>query len=746
MSKEVPFSILYHIDFLLVNKKMKEKAIDDNLMEIFRNCQTKQEEEICIQFLDKMTTQRTNIQELKDILANLPPYNPYPKNFYLIRRVIIQKNGTVIPQRERMDQSTRLFRLYEKYIDGFLRVEFIKNPNDQDFEKCKRKIIEKGVTVGGKVFKFLLSSESQIRNGKALFFRKDLGIKKYEIRKSLGDFKGIMDNPFKYLARLGMSLSVSKPTINISNDDFELIDDLKSKQYCFSDGCGKISLEAAKEISKELKLDNLPSAYQIRVQGFKGMVVIDPNAKKKFSFRPSMNKYKADNLNSVDVLNTSCFELGYLNRQLILIFYHLGISKETLLAYQKEEILRLIELQKNPIPDEFENTLISKLVKKSIDNNIKDDIYIHSITHNYVYQKLRVIEKKTAFPIQKSRNAIGVCDEYGILDYGQVFYQCSKLNKVIEGKVVIGKTPALHPGDVRVLDAIYVKELSHIYDCVVFPSKGKRPHCDEIAGMDLDGDLYFISWDENIIPKKVVDPFDYQSISDMKEKKKVNENSIKDIFVKSHSLIDQTGLIFNSHMAFAEQGSLDCKECQDLVLAFKKNVGGAKHGEFVKKEDILNVKEFPHFMFVKPSYQSKGILGTLYDQAENLCDNLYKPKTPTLKIPEDIEKNYQKDEEFEKKLGLLFDQYVYEMRIFVESIDFHSFLDLFEPDSFIVMIFRKYLKEFENLKEIKDKKVFVAQCFNLSYKKAQKIQKQKETMEKDDFYIYLSFAWLSLDL
>lgn len=114
---------------------------------------------------------------------------------------------------------------------------------------------------------------------------------------------------------------------------------------------------------------------------------------------------------------------------------------------------------------------------------------------------------------------MGCLDEIGVLEHGQCFIQASipsltncfskhgsrfsgskNDRHVVVGTVVIAKNPCLHPGDIRILEAVDIPALHHLVDCLIFPQKGDRPHANEASGSDLDGDLYFVTWDECLIP------------------------------------------------------------------------------------------------------------------------------------------------------------------------------------------------------------------------------------------------------
>ena len=96
--------------------------------------------------------------------------------------------------------------------------------------------------------------------------------------------------------------------------------------------------------------------------------------------------------------------------------------------------------------------------------------------------------------VPKGRILVGCLDESGVLDYGQVyvritltkselrfrdqkfFKKMDEATSVVMGKVVVTRNPCLHPGDVRVLEAVYEIALDEkdYKDCIVFPQKGER--------------------------------------------------------------------------------------------------------------------------------------------------------------------------------------------------------------------------------------------------------------------------------
>lgn len=106
----------------------------------------------------------------------------------------------------------------------------------------------------------------------------------------------------------------------------------------------------------------------------------------------------------------------------------------------------------------------------------------------------------------------------GILKPGQVYFRPTFNGRqfMIDLKICfVAKSPSYHLGDVRLLKLTSYKQLEHLYDVIVFPTQGQRPHPNKIVSslfisfvleiefLRLDGDKYFICWHNDLIPKNV---------------------------------------------------------------------------------------------------------------------------------------------------------------------------------------------------------------------------------------------------
>lgn len=96
------------------------------------------------------------------------------------------------------------------------------------------------------------------------------------------------------------------------------------------------------------------------------------------------------------------------------------------------------------------------------------------------------------------------------------------MSELIEGEVLVTRNPCTHPGDIRLLQCVNRPELRYLFNVVVFSSKGERPQCNMMSGGDLDGDVYFVAWDKELLSylkkENINEPADYSKSLLIKEK------------------------------------------------------------------------------------------------------------------------------------------------------------------------------------------------------------------------------------
>ncbi|KAG8193633.1 hypothetical protein JTE90_002891 [Oedothorax gibbosus] len=593
-----------------------------------------------------------------------PPKSDLPDGMCFVRRLIITPSRLIcLPPTEHFDNrvirefgSDHLLRVSIQ-DDNFSKLTFAVQYHTQkdDFmDQVVREILNRNIVFGPRVYEFLASSNSQLREHGLWMFAKDTekNITAEKIRNWMGDFKGIR-NVAKYMARMGQCFSSSEEAaqIELGEEDVEEWPDIKTldQKYTFSDGIGMISTELAKEIRKALEQKMpfqingnfnryKPTAFQIRFQGCKGMVAVNPQLKgRKLIIRPSMNKFPCNSSNLLEIVKISAARNLFLNRPLITILEQLGVKSNIFMKLQKDMVL---ELTDSLIYEMKAWKLMSNLTtldypyKRLLNAGIclTEEPFFRSLLLAVYKVAIDLLRSKAriAIPPQFGRNMLGVLDETDSLEYGQIFVQYSEElgsaeseTHILERTVVVTKNPCMHPGDVRKLQAVDVKALHHLKDCIVFPAKGKRPHPDEMAGSDLDGDEYVVIWyDDLIFPDVNKVPMDYPENPAKLQSKPITVPDMID-FLCTYIQNDNIGVLANAHLAWADYhvDGIFSKVCMSIAKKYPQVLDFAKSGFtcYLKAEE--KPKFYPDFMekgTSQNSYKSQNVLGMLFRVTKNL--------------------------------------------------------------------------------------------------------------------------------
>jgi hypothetical protein len=440
----------------------------------------------------------------------------------LIRRVLITPLR-ICPQPGEADSSNRILRVFnsKNYQDRFLRVSFVdenfgainQTGGATDiFDKRIAHVVKTLVNIGGERFVFLAYSNSQLREQSAWYYNEDGAKTAAEIRDSIGDFSDI-NVPGKYGARLGQAFSSTKSTITLDSMQVVPIPDIVRNGYCFSDGIGTISSDVAKLVQKQLNMITVPSAIQIRYQGSKG--VLSVWGKNDIAIRPSMVKFKGNPIHqNLEVCNVSKHIPFYLNRQIISILTYLGVSESYIFGLAQDLVCSLDNSLRDDavalqlLAENANGSLAHRMKKLGI--KVKKDRFLREMLITLRTRLLLDLQAKSRILVSKAVNLIGVFDESNTLESDSIYFRSSVHGRFKDGlKVVVGRCPSLHPGDLRVLNVFNVPALEHLVDVVVFSSRGNRPQPNMMSGGDLDGDIFFIIWDPELIPKEEYPPAKY---------------------------------------------------------------------------------------------------------------------------------------------------------------------------------------------------------------------------------------------
>jgi hypothetical protein len=546
-------------------------------------------------------------------------------------------------------------------------------------------IFDDGFYHEGKLYKAIMRSASGMRLAKAVFTSVP------ELWESLDEVTygaqfGDVVEMSKRRTREGLALTSTleiadmKFSFNII-DDFDRTVEIDSRQFIDgrmqdvkvevaltpTDGQGYITYEKAVEIARDLGLSYVPSAFQVRFAGAKGLLIVykwNRKAKKEWDadvlFHDSMWKYDFDTARfNEENGNAPRLEIAAytkpLKSQYVGMSYQfvqaLDITPEDLISLAKEALdgvengimvdaskaMAFLGMIDGIGEGGYDEVLISRLTK-TLDANpdmIKDF---------YVQRKLRGMVEKFVLDMRKGRVPVQGGYRYIIADPTVVFGNSKGMLKAGEayynGRVatIAGfRSPLIHSSEVVKLNLVSVKKWEKMTE--YSEEFGKFTYLNELivlntyddslprmGGADVDGDKIMMSEDVRLINSvkggKVV--FD-QGGAPAKKVPNTREEVIKfDLSTMKKSrigIMTDYATVWTDYMIHKKNPKAD-ENVQVLRILQGQEIDSVKTGYVPPLPDSLKTTFAPHWMeknLGKPEdkhileYKSTSPLGQLYD-------------------------------------------------------------------------------------------------------------------------------------
>ncbi|EKV21105.1 RNA-directed RNA polymerase (Sad-1), putative [Penicillium digitatum] len=677
----LPFKVRYQLEVCLSQGYLSEFSMSREFVEKVKDLGDDQATRL-LEFVATEKKQYLDPMEIFDLKffkrvtdSKIPSYCCFMHTARVTPTTIYYNTPTV-------DISNRVVREWStKSAPGrFLRVRFtdertegrinasLGDSNDEIYTRVKRTLAN-GISIGDRHYEFLAFGNSQFREHGAYFFAPDAGVSAATIRAWMGQFNHIR-NVAKYAARLGQCFSTTRAFTG-SSVQVATCNDVVRNGFTFSDGVGKVSKFLAQMVTSQHNIKTLtgesPSAFQFRLGGAKGMLVVSPDPMpQEVHIRPSQQKFETTQA-GLEIIRWSQYSLATLNRQLILVLSALGIpdkvfhSKLNSMLGSFHRVMcndsKAINLLQKYIDPNQTTLILAQMVSDGFRQN--EEPFANTMLELWKSWHLKHLKEKAKIAIDQGANLLGVMDETGVLkgyfkntlprrgaSYAQklaalpeIFVQICRLEgngeyEVIEGLCILARNPSLHPGDIRVVRAVNRPELKGLRDVVVLPQTGDQDIASMCSGGDLDGDDYLIIWDPDLIPTRwFVECMDYKGSKAPDLDHDVTVDEITSFFV-TYMKNDCLPRIAHAHLAWADRLPRGVWEekCIRLAQLHSDAVDYNKSGAHARMARSLDPKFWPHFMekrFKRPSsiYKSTKILGQLYDAVvtPNFVPKLGKP-------------------------------------------------------------------------------------------------------------------------
>ncbi|KAK5049094.1 hypothetical protein LTR84_005517 [Exophiala bonariae] len=556
-------------------------------------------------------------------------------NIAYIHKVSITPSRLYLSSGPEPENNNRVLRKYPDHHDYFIRVQFCEEDgqqlrysaqvsNDEIFRGRFTKLLNEGFNLAGRHFSFLGFSHSSLRAQScwfmAPFVHEGRLLLDRMLIQGLGDFSRIRC-PAKCAARIGQAFSETPTAITIPPGVAREIPDVERNGRVFSDGVGTVSRGVLEKIWAHLPTtrNGRPLLFQIRYGGAKGMIALDSRlAGDALRFRRSMMKFPGSDSLDFEICNNAFRALPYyLNQQSIKILEDMGVDDEFFFFHQNREVRRLRSTTSSA-------SSASKFLKRhSIGNRIslpwlirklevlglsfRDDPFLKNIVEIAVLLELRSLKYKSRIPVEDGYTLHGIMDETGFLKEGEIFCTVEEAGKdrvVVQRNVVVTRSPALHPGDIQLANAVhppYGSPLLDLRNCVCFSQHGERDLPSMLSGGDLDGDLYQVLFDSRAKPKRKFTPADYSRPPPIDLQREVTREDMTDFFI-TFMATDQLGRIANNHKIIADQRADGTMNPDCLTLAEMHSTAV----DFSKSGIPVDLSKMPRFSSCRPDFMAFG--------------------------------------------------------------------------------------------------------------------------------------------
>jgi len=213
--------------------------------------------------------------------------------------------------------------------------------------------------------------------------------------------------------------------------------------------------------------------------------LLDKERSAMVHFRKSMKKFNTTIDTTFSIVDYSVpYAYGRLNADIIVLLSALRVPNERLLAKQASYFKWISDAGSDPVAamnllsamgnfELVEDVLIKGLDDPAVQRAVK------ACQNREVagFKKAETGKERPRMLISKSRLLFGVCDPFKVLKPGEVHVRVTTRDGAASLKaidVMVIRNPCLHPGDLLKLRATEHPALSHLVDCVVFASQGKR--------------------------------------------------------------------------------------------------------------------------------------------------------------------------------------------------------------------------------------------------------------------------------